>query len=68
MSETREIVRTAAGRYHLAVLVDGRRMVDEACNLDDAPGEEPSVTFAELEAADEGRLCGRCFPRSDVDA
>lgn len=62
------IVRTAKGHYHLAALVDGRRMVDEACNLDDAPGDESLVSAAELEAADPGTLCGRCFRRSEGDA
>lgn len=64
MSEpVRTYVRTRAGRYHLATTTEEHRFVNEACNLDDAPGEETEVTFAELEAADEGSLCARCFPR-----
>lgn len=55
-------IRTKAGRVHKAVLVAGVRFVQEACNLDDAPGEETVITFADLESAEPGDLCGRCFP------
>lgn len=60
------LVRTKAGRIHKAFEVDGRRLVDEACNLDDAPGEEEPITFSDLERADRSSLCQRCF--SDLGA
>ena len=56
------IIRTGKGRIHKAFEEDGRRLVDEACNLDDAPGEERVITFAELEHADPADLCRRCWP------
>ncbi len=64
MSESGDLVlvRTKAGRIHRAVQVGDTRLVDERCNLDDAPGEEEAITFAELEAADPADLCERCWP------
>lgn len=53
-------VRTRSGRIHRAAIVHDRVLVDEACNLDDAPGEEEVLT-AIPEAADEAAFCGRCF-------
>jgi hypothetical protein len=56
-------VRTNAGRIHKAVKADGERYTNEACNLDDAPGQEVEVTFADLERADPSDLCQQpsCF-------
>lgn len=62
MSGDMVLVRTKAGRIHRAVQVEDARFVDERCNLDDAPGEEEVITFAELEAADRSDLCERCWP------
>lgn len=56
-------VRTKAGRIHKAVKAAAERYTNEACNLDDAPGEEVEVTFADLERADPANLCRQpsCF-------
>jgi hypothetical protein len=56
-------VRTNAGRIHKAVKAAGERYTNEACNLDDAPGQEVEVTFADLERADPSDLCQQpsCF-------
>jgi hypothetical protein len=61
------LLRTAKGRIHRGFELDGRRLTDEACNLDDSEGETP-ITFADLEAAAESDLCGRCFPREPEPA
>lgn len=61
-------VRTRTGRIHKATELDGRRFVDESCNLDDAPGAETEVTFGELEAADPGAFCHHCWPPVKPDA
>jgi hypothetical protein len=61
-------VRTAAGRIHKAVKVDGARFVNEQCNLDDAPGTEEEITFVDLERADPGSLCQHCWPPVKPDA
>jgi hypothetical protein len=70
MVQMRDVVyiRTKAGRIHKAVKLEGRRLTDEACNLDDARGSEPELTFADLEAADPGSLCQRCWPTTKPDA
>jgi hypothetical protein len=56
------LVRTKAGRIHRAVQVGEARFVDERCNLDEAPGTERVITFAELEHADAADVCQRCWP------
>jgi hypothetical protein len=62
------LLRTAKGRIHRGFELDGRRLTDEACQLDDAPGAETPITFADLEAAAEADLCQRCFPREPEPA
>lgn len=57
------LIRTKAGRIHRAFEVDGRRLTDEACNVDDAKGEIAVITFREVEDAAESDLCERCFLR-----
>jgi hypothetical protein len=61
-------VRTKAGHIHKAVRLDGRLLTDEGDNLDDAKGEEREITLQELEQADPGSLCQRCWPATKPDA
>lgn len=57
------LLRTKAGRIHRAVqMLDGVRFVDERCQLDDAPGRERVITWAELETADGKDVCRNCWP------
>lgn len=59
-------LRTRAGRIHRGTRTeDGDLQVRESCNLDDAPGTEAEITFAELERADAGDLCRRCWPTAE---
>lgn len=61
------LLRTKAGRIHRAVqMTDGVRFVDERCQLDDAPGRERVITWAELEHADPRDVCGWCWPREET--
>lgn len=60
-------VRTKAGRIHKVAIVSDRVLVDEACNLDDAPGTEEVLTRLPVDAAEDA-FCGRCFPRPEGEA
>lgn len=57
------LLRTKAGRIHRGVQVGDAHFTDERCQLDDAPGKERVITFAELEHADPADVCERCWPR-----
>jgi hypothetical protein len=54
-------VRTKAGRVHQAAVVNDRVLVDEACNLDQAPGPEEVLTQLPEDLEPEA-FCRRCFP------
>jgi hypothetical protein len=60
-------VRTASGRIHKVAIVEDRVLVDERCNLDDAPGTEEVLTQLP-EDVDEDAFCGHCFPRAEDQA
>lgn len=54
-------LRTRKGRIHKAAILEDRPLVDEACNLDDAPGTEEILTRIPEDTEPEA-FCGRCFP------
>lgn len=61
------LLRTKAGRIHRAVMLDGRRLVDERCGLDAAPGQEPIVEAVDIADAPVEAYCRRCFPEHGDD-
>jgi hypothetical protein len=57
-------LRSSSGRVHRAVLVDGQRLSNEQCNLDDADLME----IAPENFRSDGSVdwCARCFPESSA--
>ena len=51
----------SSGKIHRRIVVEGGYMSLEADNLDDA-GEFEIATAGDLERAEPGELCERCFP------
>lgn len=60
--EIRQVITQdrSSGRYHIRIEVNGRRLVDERCNLDQAGAYD--VVDVLPSDADRKVLCGWCFP------
>jgi hypothetical protein len=67
MSDTVLTRDTTSGRIHKRVQLDGRLLVDERDNLDDA-GAYEVVTEADIEDLPVAVFCRHCFPELDAAA
>lgn len=63
-AEIRQVL-TSRGRWHRVVILDGRRLTDERCNLDDAAGIVSEVD--DDAPPPESSRCRHCYRRDDDD-
>lgn len=61
-------VITVTGRIHRAYRYQGRLLVDERCNLDDAQRDAGRLTqIIDISDASPAQLCHRCFPTTKTE-